>query len=141
MKWWNASPLAKEFAALASLAIYRDCEMPIVVASTGRSGSTMLTRAIMQSLFEDKFKTKKKLRFIFFSRFQRGEGRFYPGGVHKTHLLADAVPENALSVFIYDNPVTSRDSFNHCVLKYGEEWGKAHLKNLESSFGVDQAKK
>jgi hypothetical protein len=139
MRFWNMNNKLKHYAAKASWYLYSSKTPPsYVIASTGRSGSTMMCHYIMSSLFKEYRSTSKALRLVFFPAFYDDEPNFsYIGGVYKTHSLGSDIPDNCLSIFIYDNPITTYDSFYKCVNKYGENWGRKHLKNLGSTWEGD----
>jgi hypothetical protein len=135
MKYWGINSTLKRLAARVSWIIYRKKGCPsFLIASTGRSGSTMLSHYIMHISFKSKFRLKKVPRFVFFPAFYGDKPKYLPGAVYKTHSLSDQVPNDVLSIFIYDDPVTTYESFYNCVKKYGESWGRQHLKNLGSQW-------
>lgn len=137
MRWWNLNPNIKALAAEMSRVIYYVNNEPVVIASTGRSGSTMLCRAIMNSYFQSRTKLSINPRFVFYPAFCKKNLSYYRhGGVYKTHMLATHVPNELKTIFIYDDPVISYKSFNNCVVKYGSPWGEQHLKNLESRYSI-----
>tara|TARA_R110001583_G_scaffold62493_3_gene183727 strand:- start:2482 stop:3144 length:663 start_codon:yes stop_codon:yes gene_type:complete len=137
MRWWNVNPRIKEVAATASLLAYKCIDSPVVVASTGRSGSTMLCHAVMNSMLRSRRGGRFHPRLVFFPAFDRERIKLHDGAVHKTHLLAHHFPSSSKCIFIYDDPNISKQSFVDCCAKYGREWGEQHLKNLESPYGVN----
>lgn len=138
MKWWNLNSKVKILAAEASRILYFNVDAPIVITSSGRSGSTMLCRAVMNSCFCIKHKTSFSPKMVFYPAFQVGCDRIYRnGGVYKSHLLPGNIPSQVKTIFIYDDPVMTYKSFHRCVSIYGLEWGAKHLHNLESKHTIN----
>lgn len=110
-----------------------ESRIPIVVASTGRNGSTLLFKSLVNSRA-----TNRLERFIFAqSRWRLGtsqELRF--NGIYKTHDLPTIV-KGVKYIFIYGDPLDSALSVFHRTLKDGNSWLKLHCSNLGYSGEVD----
>jgi hypothetical protein len=118
---------------------------PIVIASGGRSGSTMLSTAIAESLVRHRFKVNPTswlgslltdLAFTFTERVSDVVSSRIP--VHKTHgLLPPKAPNGTRFVFIYGDPLDSALSAQRTVDLHGRLWFEQHLYHLESqgSYG------
>ena len=138
MRWWRVNPAVKKLAAEGSRLLYGRATAPVVVASSGRSGSTMLCHALMSSSFSEKYKMRSSPRLVFYPAFDVGRGyQFRSGGVYKTHLLGNHIPIDVKTIFIYDAPRVTYESYRQCLAKYGLQWGDRHLVNLESCYSVD----
>lgn len=110
--------------------------VPIVVASSGRSGSTMLTISITQSLIEQRFKVaplwvKRWLvprSNVFISRLSASRLQSFP--VIKTHDLRDNAGIQAKYIFVYGDPLESALSAHDMGKKIGVTWTDEHIYNL-----------
>lgn len=113
----------------------------IVVASTGRSGSTLLFNAIVSGLIRKKFNVGDdgKLYFLlkkFVGDFavRLSDINSSPVPVLKTHDLLDRKYENdAKFIFIYGEPLESALSVKIMTEKRGSRWFNDHLHHLNSS--------
>lgn len=118
---------------------------PIVVGSTGRNGSTMLCKAISDSLVFHRFKVRSsslsgrvlgKLAQTYIDRVSDVTSSWIP--VHKTHgLLPANPPANVRFVFVYGDPLESALSVKRMVDLHGRIWVEEHLYNLESHHSCD----
>lgn len=143
MRFWDTPELIKNTAAIMSYWLYRYCSYPVIVASTGRSGSTMLCHSIMNSSFKEKTGLKSP-RFVFFPAFSPDKAlrmKYRVGGVYKTHLLPEYIPNHVKKIFIFDSPIITYTSFNLCIERYGKKWGIQHLKNLQSPYEIKDINK
>jgi len=124
-------------AIFLALKPFRGNDRPCtLVASNGRSASTMLTNAIADSLLlSHRFPSRTLVR-----RFARKPTRHHlaPGTVVKTH--ADFAPEfdsaSCKSVYIFGDPRDSVASVHHALSTRGEAWVRRHLRNLDSGDKV-----
>ncbi|CAK27101.1 Hypothetical protein SynRCC307_0198 [Synechococcus sp. RCC307] len=109
---------------------------PILIASMGRSGSTLLFDAVAEALIS----TRNLLIPRAFAKalIRRGGAwnlrtiRFFPGVVYKTHGFPDHLPENFTGkiIFIYGDPIDAALSIINCRDKLGEMWFSSHLTHL-----------
>lgn len=115
-------------------------EAPLVIASTGRAGSTMLFMAIRRGYVLQKIGVnaggylRKILEWLasdFCDRLDCIET--IGSGVIKTHALwCDGLNKNAKFLFIHGDPLESALSVEQMTNRYGIEWFDEHLYHLES---------
>lgn len=107
---------------------------PIIVASIGRSGSTLLRDAIRESLAQSWRAVPVFVAHRLCSRGAfRPEGmRFKHGLVYKTHAPIGAFPLNTQlqMVFIYGPASDAALSVLAQDARLGRKWTKAHLRHL-----------
>jgi len=112
----------------------------IVVASSGRSGSTMTADAIAQSLVTLRFKTTSgsSLNDFLFKRAQAflprlAHRRRYKQPILKTHDLPSRnLPSDTKYIFIVGDPLESVQSAQQMTSKFGHIWLEEHLYHLAS---------
>lgn len=115
----------------------------IVIASTGRSGSTMLFEAIGDSLVAHRFHVKpdgffakeiKSLSMGYVDRISTLPGEPYV--ICKTHDTYDHPPKtDDKYVFVYGDPLDSAMSVEQVVEKEGLDWFAQHQYHLKASGG------
>lgn len=112
---------------------------PIIIASTGRSGSSLLFRSVVEGYIKRRRptlarlfpKTMRKLAGAFIARLDDIESMARPVG--KTHdLFTDACASNATVIFIYGDPLESALSVENQVKKNGASWFDHHVFHLRS---------
>lgn len=116
-------------------------ERPIVIASTGRAGSTMLFEAVSENLIQHKYGLDKKSIvgriLISLSRCFTDRLKTISKSncvVHKTHDLFDKKYENdARYIFIYGDPIEAIQSVEQISRTNGKIWLDEHLFNLRSN--------
>ena len=109
-----------------------DLQTDIIVASSGRAGSTMVHDAIAKAVFGNLGKSlvKKFLASTFGTGFSRYIYDPVPFRVTKTHALPPKVKIDAKIIFIHGDPwdaVFSAIAFDKVK---GEGWWDAHVHNL-----------
>jgi len=112
-------------------------EVPIVVASTGRAGSTMLVHAISYSLIEDRFHRwpevfKKILRRVSVDYLDRlKEMPLKKAPVLKTHDLHrhDRCDEEKC-IFVFGDPLEAAQSVDKLRRSKGDIWVDEHIYHL-----------
>ncbi len=132
--------LRSRIKSFLSKLLYRDVNH-IVVASTGRSGSTLLFDAITEHFVLNKFNLKKNsiIARSFISVSKTFSGRLHDivaSGipVHKTHDLFDSkYAGQAKYIFIYSDPLEATKSVEMMIEKCGWIWLEEHLYYLSSS--------
>ncbi len=118
----------------------------IIVASTGRSGSTILFDSITESIVKHRFGLDTNSR-LGRNLYQRA-GKFLPrlrsisrtaAPVIKTHdLPPKQLPSRTKIVFIYDDPLESAKSVEAMVSQKGKRWLENHLYNLKSDGHISE---
>lgn len=117
-------------------------EDKIVIASTGRAGSTMLFDVIADSMIE------RRLHLRPTNPFSRAIKKICTGYVYrlndlpdetslicKTHDVCENAPTTGFKyIFIYGDPLDSAMSVEQMVRKFGHDWFLSHQKNLRA-FG------
>lgn len=134
--WWTKNAMA----ALLFVGV-----KPIIVASSGRCGSTLLFKAIADSLIRDRFGVNphswvgKRLASVastFSARFEDVKNSRIP--VHKTHALySEAAPDEARLLFVYGNPLDGALSAQAKMKREGRVWFEQHQFNLEAAGSPD----
>ncbi|MCS3663491.1 hypothetical protein GGP65_001098 [Salinibacter ruber] len=107
-------------------------ECPIVVSSMGRSGSTMLTRSILESAH--KYKIIKNIKRTILQKYKtRLPIKYKNKIVYKTH---DYPPkyggENVKYIYIYDDPIKVVSSMYKKKLDEGGDWLREHAVNMKT---------
>jgi hypothetical protein len=109
---------------------------PVVVASMGRSGSTLVYDAVVSKFVE----ATPIRRALFGTRvtadwsWDLGEKPLLPGTVYKTHDYPDALKgmPNVKSVFLYGSTLDAAVSVYSSMERFGAEWVKTHFTHLKS---------
>lgn len=120
---------------------------PIVVASTGRSGSTLVFDTIAESFIRAYFPRMREIPFVgnrlaswskcFIDRLSNMDDS--PAPIKKTHALySDEYRDKAMYLFVYGPPLESAISVKSMTEKNGERWFQNHLYHLESKGTLDQ---
>lgn len=116
----------------------------IIVASTGRAGSTVLYKALCESYTKKRCLTKKetekrirkRIDCGFIKRLKKDHKKLPK--IIKTHDLFhdDTYPKNSKAIFVYGDPLDSLLSVEQMTKKYGLQWFYQHQYNLraEGSF-------
>jgi len=121
-------------------------EDKIVIASTGRAGSTMLFDAVVSSYISRRFHQDangRLGRFLcpFVSRFvdRLDTLATEPCVIAKTHDLPGAMNDHGVKcIFVYGDPLESALSVWKMVEKHGEDWFALHQFHLCASGPLDQ---
>lgn len=114
----------------------RGVQPPVVVASIGRSGSTLLTRSLREGMSRARFGFSPG----FFYNKVKGDGfdlsntRFRDGVVYKTHALPSELPgETTVKVvFVYGSASDAVISVALQRDKLGDSWVQNHLRHLRA---------
>lgn len=115
--------------------LYADFQ-PIIVASTGRAGSTMMFEAIAKSLIWHSFRARsnsvlEQITVGYLDRFE--QHGTCPSAVYKTHdLLPEFPPQNVRCIFIYGDPLEAALSVRDKVQQVGHTWFDNHQNNLRA---------
>lgn len=116
---------------------------PIVVASIGRSGSTLLHRAILDARVAASPLPKVLAERVYRDDAWRLNGiPLRAGVVYKTHDTPDPrVPlaGDPKSVFVHGSPIESVRSLLLRRAEFGNDWMAAHLAHLGASASLDEA--
>lgn len=124
-----------------------DNKPKIIIASSGRCGSTLLTSSIIRS----KLKNSYLINLLVYLRFLKNYPNTFirnideipnsPYPIIKTHGLIDNKNFKYLSkhkvIFIFGDPLHSLFSVNKQLKVIGKEWVKEHLKNLGSNKSIN----
>jgi hypothetical protein len=141
------SALGEKTKRLLSRVIFGRCKNPVIVASTGRSGSTLLWDAIAESFVRVRFGNGLPefllRRFIFLSkeyepRLDRVASHGFP--IIKTHDLAPTCPPGKC-IFIFGNPADAVSSADRIAAEEGEIWFQQHLYNLRSHGDLSELRR
>uniref|UniRef100_A4SDT9 Nucleotide-diphospho-sugar transferase n=1 Tax=Chlorobium phaeovibrioides (strain DSM 265 / 1930) TaxID=290318 RepID=A4SDT9_CHLPM len=110
---------------------------PIVIASSGRSGSTMLTSAVAESLVVSRFSYLPALFRNHINRFsieylaRISELNKESAPVLKTHdLFRKESKDKARFVFVFGDPLESAQSVEQQAKKHGSVWVEEHIYHL-----------
>ena len=114
----------------------------LVIASTGRAGSTMLTNAVAASLIKHKLgiETHTHLNYLLSRSSKEIVGRLrhinkYSAYICKTHDLYDKLNNKVKCkyIFIHGDPLDSAISVEQIVTKKGIQWFSQHQHHLHGS--------
>lgn len=148
-KFLTQSGLRKSFKSLFSKVLFAN-DSPVIVASSGRSGSTMLFRSIQTSYFTHKsnslyfnlagriIPSKYLLRLseLYLDSFADFP-RFY-APIQKTHVLCDYnYTRSARCIFVFGDPLESALSVYQQSQLKGPQWAAKHLCHLQSNSSID----
>lgn len=118
------------------------CNLPIVVASTGRAGSTLLVNAISEAYINNYFKEypaffknqMANLTTSYANQLLESDISMSGAPILKTHDLDRLDKQIELKkVFIFTDPLDSALSVMEQIKQKGSSWGKRHLFHLQSS--------
>jgi hypothetical protein len=111
--------------------------LPVIVASMGRSGSTVCYNAIAQGMARERFGFLPALKknATRSSAWDVANYPFKPGIVYKTHALADELPPTFAGkvVFTFGQASDAALSVVACRQKYGDEWVAEHFEHLRAN--------
>jgi len=109
---------------------------PIIVASMGRSGSTLVHNSICQGLGKARFGLSNTLtsRLVAGYAWDLSEARLKPGVAYKTHALAHEMPvlPDAKVVFLFGSAVDAAVSVLSTEALYGTDWVQEHFGHLRA---------
>lgn len=112
---------------------------PILVASMGRSGSTLLFNSIIDACIRTNYKLipyNLAYKIVHSSHgFDLKNTRFHNGMVYKTHGFPSQISHdynNLNVIFIYGSCFEAVRSVLSCQKQYGDKWINNHLKHLSS---------
>ena len=127
---------SKKILKLVTLSLLPTQHSPIIVASMGRSGSTLIWDALRYGMANSRFPWmgKNGVRLVTETAWDLSTIRFKPGVVYKTHGLAHELPSNcsAKVVFIFGSATEAALSVLACRSKYGDHWIKEHFVHLRA---------
>jgi len=112
---------------------------PVIVNSYGRSGSTVLVRAIKQAYGQNSLLNKLKHKLLGYhedsTAWDLSSANLIRNRVYKTH---DYPPHNrTLStkcIYIYSSPIDVVASLKKLYCEKGEKWMEAHFKHLKVEY-------
>jgi len=106
----------------------RPTDAPIIVASMGRAGSTLVYHAIRKKCRNPR--DRKFIETLAGATFERGT-------VYKTHDFPDALQgQDVKVVFLYSSASDSAKSVYNCRETKGAKWIEQHLRHLKSSDSI-----
>lgn len=106
---------------------------PVVIASSGRSGSTFLFKSIVKSYSKI---TGINKQFIIQHAFNLKKKSFLYNGVYKTHDFPYKNVKEVKYIFIYGDPISSLNSTLLRTSRDGYSWLKLHLEHLKSTKNI-----
>lgn len=128
-----SSSLAKHLARRALTFGYP----AFVVASMGRSGSTLVYKAIARALAEKKYGRLSATlgRSVTDEAWELDKTSLVGGVVYKTHDMAEnmepTVPLRA--IFVFSRASDAALSVYSCYERYGQEWVESHFRHLNAN--------
>lgn len=130
--------IEKTRAAIAKVASKVD--YPIVVASCGRSGSTVLFKSISKACVRKAFKPfdlEEKIRTY---AWRTRDIKIRNGIIYKTHDLPTAklLNSNAKIIYTYDKPKKVVASVLRKTKTQGINWFKKHAKHMRGKGNIDE---
>lgn len=115
---------------------------PIIVASMGRAGSSLIYDALSEGLARARFGPLKAFGRKIVREFAWDlSGRiFTPGVVYKTHALANELPSDckARVVFVFASASDAALSVLSCYDRYGTDWIARHFANMRANGGFEE---
>lgn len=118
---------------------------PVVVASMGRSGSTLLFDAVRHGQAQERFHSEgvTALRLVTSEAWHPQATAFHPGVVYKTHAIASEMPAafRGRAIFVFGRPSEAALSIIRCRDVYGQAWIDAHFAHLDASGNFDDVVK
>jgi hypothetical protein len=107
---------------------------PILVASYGRSGSTLLYKAAVEALATTRFKFSNSFtrKFVSETAWVIPSTKFDQGVVYKSHDVPHEtlVEANVKTLFVYGSPVDTVMSVFSCYERFGQHWINSHFSHL-----------
>lgn len=109
---------------------------PIVVASMGRSGSTLIHHAVREAVARERFGPFYKLgmKIVNDKAWDLQGRKLKKGVVYKTHALADEIDRdsNAKVIFLFGSASDAALSVFACKERYGQSWIEEHFSHLRA---------
>ena len=110
---------------------------PLIVASIGRSGSTILFDALRDAVAAHRFPGLSQglaIRLVSDTAWDMARTSFVPGVVYKTHGLPDEIdPQSgARVIFLFDKASDVALSVLSCRERYGDAWIAEHFRHLRA---------
>ena len=139
------SPRSTSLAGRLRGALHRRASsrsVPIVVASMGRSGSTLVFKAIRNGLAALRFGPLSKVSRARIAdvAWDLSDCQLAPGIVYKTHALAHELPadRDARVVFMYGCASDAAASVLSCRLRFGPAWVAEHFEHMRATGSFDE---
>jgi hypothetical protein len=119
---------------------------PILIASMGRSGSTLLFDATRRSVAVARFGVSGAANFLLKvatdSAWDIANTTFKDGVVYKTHDFPEALPMNLTAkklktIYVYGLASDAAISVYSCLDRYGREWVDDHFRHLHANGAVE----
>lgn len=116
---------------------------PLIVASMGRSGSTLVWSALRQAVAAARFPRPLRahgLRLVSDQAWDLDRTRLTPGVVYKTHGLAQELPDcsGAKVVFLFGSATDAALSVLACRDRYGMRWIEEHFAHMRAHGAFDE---
>ncbi len=107
---------------------------PIIVASMGRSGSTLVYEALCEGMLRARFRfAHERLRgLVRDTAWNLAEANFRNGRIYKTHDFARHLNANPKlkAVFLFGSASAAARSVINCRSTYGDNWIASHFRHL-----------
>lgn len=122
---------------LARSLLLRKKESSVLLASMGRSGSTVLFESAVSTMHEGRdrfFSTRRSLSQDFVWTLKNA--RFETGKVYKTHDFPDHLeaPDHLKVIYVFGDPLDIVRSVLSCEEKRGIAWIEEHFLHLKAAF-------
>lgn len=115
---------------------------PIIVASMGRSGSTLVHEALSEGLAAARFGPLKNLgrKIVKDVAWDLSGEHFAPGVAYKTHALASELPRdcNTRVVFVFGSASEAALSVLSCHHRYGADWIAEHFAHMRACGSFEE---
>lgn len=116
---------------------------PVVVASMGRSGSTLIWNGVRRGFTKKRFPRPIEgigSRLVSEQIWDLKHARFAPGVVYKTHGLARDLQEGVeiKAVFVFGRASDAALSVLSCRNRFGDDWVERHLEHLGANGRFDE---
>ena len=118
---------------------------PLIIASMGRSGSTILTKSLQASSGKAYFPIFRTLgqKVISENAWDLKTTKFRNGVIYKTHGLAEELNDlnNLKVIFVYGSAIDAVLSVLSCKEKYGQSWIDLHFQHLRAKGNIEDIKR
>lgn len=131
---------------LLSSILYGQIKKPIVIASTGRSGSTMLYESVVNSYIKSRY-GKLCANKVLYKYLKKAAGGYadrvkdlikIKQPIIKTHsLFREEYIDSAKYIFVFGDPFESAKSVENIVTNKDKVWFEEHVYHLESSGYIE----
>lgn len=115
---------------------------PIIIASMGRSGSTLVFDSVRTAMSKERFGPLWRIMrpLVSDSAWNLANDSLQNGVVYKTHGLAHELPRDtrALVIYLFGSASDSAMSVANCQIQLGNEWVEEHFLHMRADGTFDE---